>query len=215
MMRKTRGTTPNQDLVGAAESADRATVKGCAKTTGTLSIHGRLTATVVVNDWFERNDAVNGIPDNAIVDQRVGDNIMCTNGLTALAGAIVWSGIQDQAANIGVTAPTYLTPLYGAVGSGAGTPAISDTQLFSELGRQTVNAGASSPATPSINALATWLFYFSSPSVTWTVTEAGVFVNATATSNSGTLLDHWAFSPTLTVSTSNTLILQAAFSVAG
>lgn len=180
-----------------------------------FSIHGRLTATVVENDWFEHNNAALDIPDSAIVDQRDGDNIMCTNGLSTLAGAIVWSGIQDQAASIGVTTPTYLTPLYGAVGSGSGTPAISDTQLFSELARQTVNAGASSPATPSINALATWLFYFSSPSTTWTVTEAGVFVNSSSTVNSGTMLDHWAFSPTLTVTPTNTLILQTAFSVAG
>lgn len=182
-----------------------------------FSIHGRLTATVVENAWFEGNKehAASGIPDSAIVDQREGDNIVCTSGLTTLAGAIVWSGIQDQAANIGVTSPTYLTPLYGAVGSGSGTPAVSDTQLFSELARQTVNAGASSPATSSINALATWLFYFSSPTTTWTVTEAGVFVNATSTINTGTLFDHWAFSPTLTVTPTNTLILQTAFSVAG
>jgi hypothetical protein len=125
----------------------------------------------------------------------------------------VWSGIQDQAASLGVTSATYLTPLYGAVGSGAGTVAAADTQLFTELARQTVGAGASTPATPTITAQATWLFYFSSPAVTWTVTEAGVFANASATANSGTLIDHWAFSPNVTVSTSNTLILQAAFSV--
>lgn len=187
--------------------------------TSGLSIHGRLCLTVVDAEWLTANknnpNALSTPPDAVIVDKRDGDNIMCTAGLTSLAAAVVWSGIQDQAANLGVTSPTYLTPLYGAVGSGSGTVSASDTQLFSELGRETVTSGASSPATGSIDALATWLFYFSSPASTWTVTEAGVFVNATNTVNSGTLLDHWAFSPSLTVTTSNALILQTSFSIAG
>lgn len=177
-----------------------------APDTPQFSIHGRLSLTVLDED--ER-----------VVDHRVGDNIMCTNGLTAIANSLVWSGIQDQAAALGVTSPTYLTPLWGAVGSGVGTVAASDTLLFNELGRQTVGAGASSPATPTINALATWLFYFPSPSTTWTVTEAGIFANgtsnATSVATAGTLLDHWSFSPSVTVSTSNTLILQATFTIAG
>lgn len=170
--------------------------------TSSLAIHGHLSLTVLR-------------PDGSIRDQRHGDNIMCTNGLTALAGALVWSGIQDQAANLGVTTPTYLTPLYGAVGSGTGTVAASDTALFTELSRQTVSAGASSPATGSVNAQTTWLFYFPQPTSTWTVTEAGVFAGATSTAGSGTLIDHWAFSPTLTVPTTDTLILQASFAVGG
>jgi hypothetical protein len=185
--------------------------------TSNLSINGHLSLTVVDTEWFTANkDNVSAMvlpPDSAVIDRRDGSNIMCTAGLTALAAALVWSGIQDQGANLGVTSPTYLTPLYGAVGSGAGTVAASDTQLFTELGRQTVGAGASTPATPSITAQTTWLFYFSSPASTWTVTEAGVFANASATANLGTLLDHWAFSPSVTVTTSNTLILQASFSV--
>lgn len=171
-----------------------------------FSIHGRLSLTVLDKD-------------ENVVDYREGDNVMCTNGLTVLASSLVWSGIQDQAANLGVTSPSYLTPLWGAVGSGTGVVAASDTLLFNELGRQTVGAGASAPATPSINALATWLFYFPSPSVTWTVTEAGVFANGSSNpatvTTAGTLLDHWLFSPSVTVSTVNTLILQASFNIAG
>jgi hypothetical protein len=91
--------------------------------------------------------------------------------------------------------------------------------LFSELGRQTVGAGASSPATSSLPALFTWLFYFPSPSVTWTVTEAGVFANGssddTSVTSAGTMLDHWAVSPSVSVPTSDTLILQATFSITG
>lgn len=171
-----------------------------------FSIHGRLSLTVL--DGNEN-----------VVDYREGDNVMCTNGLTVLASALVWSGIQDQAANLGVTSPSYLTPLWGAVGSGTGVVAASDTLLFNELGRQTVGAGASSPATPSINALATWLFYFPSPATTWTVTEAGVFANGTSNAatvaTAGTMLDHWLFSPAVTVTSANTLILQATFNIAG
>jgi hypothetical protein len=173
---------------------------------GLLSVHGRLSLTV-----YDR--------EQQVVDHREGDNVMCTAGLTAIAGALVWSGLQDQAANLGVATPTYLTPLWGAVGSGGGSVAASDTLLFNELGRQTVGAGASSPATPTISAQTTWLFYFPSPAVTWTVTEAGIFANGSSNASSvataGTMLDHWAFSPSVTVSTSNTLLLQASFTVAG
>lgn len=173
---------------------------------GRIGINGHLSLTVL-------DEA------GAVVDRRDGSNVMCTNGLSAIAAALVWAGIQDQATSLGVTAPTYLTPLYGAVGSGSGTVSASDTLLFAELGRQTVGAGASSPATSSISAQATWLFYFPNPTSTWTVTEAGVFANGSASASSvasaGVLLDHWAFSPALTVTTANTLILQASFSIAG
>lgn len=167
-----------------------------------IQIKGRLSVTVLD-------------PDGNVVDYREGDNVTCTVGLTAIAAALVWSGIQDQAANLGVTAPTYLTPLYGAVGSGTGTVSAADTQLFSELNRTTVSAGASSPATSVINAQTTWQFYFPPPAVTWTVTEAGVFANATDVTNAGTLLDHWAFSPAVTVVTTNTLLLQVSFAILG
>jgi hypothetical protein len=163
-----------------------------------VPLHGRLCLTVVR-------------PDGSIRDRREGSNIMCTAGFTAIAAALVWSGIQDQAANLGVTTPTFLTPLWGAVGSGSGTPAESDTALFAELSRQTVGAGASSPATPSVAAEATWLFYFPQPAVAWTVTEAGVFAGATSAAGSGALMDHWAFSPSVPVPTSDSAILQVSF----
>ena len=162
-----------------------------------LLIRGRLSLSVIR-------------PDGTVRDYREGSNVVCTTGYTALAAALVWAGIEDQAANLGVTTATYLTPLWGAVGDGAGTPAKSDTALFSELGRQTVGAGASSPATPSIAAQATWLFYFPQPSVAWTVTEAGAFANGTSTAGSGSMLDHWAFSPSVSVPTTDTLILEVS-----
>ena len=152
-----------------------------------------------------------GVPD-PVREHRAGDNIMCTAGWSALAAAMVWSGVQDQAANLGLTSSTFLTPLYGAVGNGSGTPVKSDTQLYAELSRQTVGAGASSPATASIPAESTWLFYYPSPLTAWTVTEAALFANATSTVNSGSMVDHWAFSPTVAVSTTNSLILEISLS---
>ena len=165
-----------------------------------VAIRGHLTLTVLG-------------PGGEIREERAGDNIMCSNGYTALAAALVWAGIQDQAANLGVTSPTYLTPLYGAVGSGSGTPVKSDTALFSELSRQQVGAGASSPATGSIAAEATWLFYYPNPTVAWTVTEAGLFAGATSASGSGSMVDHWAFSPSVSVPTTDSLILQISLAL--
>lgn len=162
-----------------------------------IPLRGRLSATVIRADGTVR-------------DRREGWNVVCTAGYTAIAAALTWSGIQDQAANIGVTSPTYLAPLWGALGSGAGVPAKSDTALFSELGRQTVGAGASSPATVSVSAEATWLFYFPQPATTWAITEAGAFAGGTSTAGSGTLLDHWAFSPTITCPTTDTVLLQVS-----
>ncbi len=162
-----------------------------------LRLRGRLTLTALH-------------PDGSVADRREGDNVVCTTGYSALAAALVWSGIEDQAANLGVTAATYLTPLYGAVGSGAGTPVKADTTLFSELGRQAVSGGGATPASSTIAAAATWLFYFPSPASTWTVTEAGLFAGATSASGSGSMIDHWAFSPTLTLPTTQTLVLQVS-----
>ena len=80
-----------------------------------------------------------------------------------------------------------------------------------------MGAGAYTPATPTISAQFIWLFYFPAPPTTWTVTEAGIFANGSSNpanvSTAGILLDHWAFSPTVTVPTTDTLILQASFSI--
>ena len=162
-----------------------------------LRLEGRLSLTVLG-------------PGGAVKDKRDGKNVVCTGGFSAIAAALVWAGIQDQAASLGVTTATTLTPLYGAVGDGYGAVSEADTALFAEIARETVGAGASSPATSSIAAQATWIFYFPSPSVNWTVTEAGAFAGASATAGSGTMLDHWVFSPAVSVSTSDTALLQVS-----
>jgi hypothetical protein len=194
---------------------------------GLVGFHGRLALTTVAADWlaghreqitseFQRTGRL-AIPDEQVHDRREGDNVMCTAGVTALAAALVWAGIQDQAASLGVTTPTYLTPLYGAIGNATApvTVAASDTALAAEVARTTVGAGASVPATAALPGQLTWLFYFPQPTSTLTLTEAGVFVNAASTSGSGTMLDHWAFSPTISVPTTDTVLLQASFSITG
>lgn len=167
------------------------------RTAGGIPLHGRLSLTVLR-------------PDGTVRDYREGGNVVCTTGYGALASALVWAGIQDQAANLGVTTPSFLTPLWGAIGDGQGTPAESDTALFAEISRQTVGAGASSPATSGVAAQATWQFYFPQPAVAWTVTEAGAFAGGTSASGSGLMLDHWAFSPTVSVPVTDSLILQVS-----
>lgn len=167
------------------------------RTAAGIALHGRLSLTVIR-------------PDGTVRDYREGDNVVCTSGYGAIAGALVWAGIEDQAANLGVTTATTLTPLWGAVGSGTGTPAKSDTTLFGEIARQTVGAGASSPATSAVAAEATWQFYFPQPPSAWTVTEAGAFAGGTSASGSGSMIDHWAFSPAVPVPVTDSLILQVS-----
>lgn len=167
-----------------------------------LNLHGRLSITT-----FDL--------DGNVVDHREGDNVVCTNGLTVIAAALVWAGIQDVAGDLGVTTPTYLTPLWGAIGTGTGTVDPSDVALFTEYGRVQVGAGASVPATVALNAQTTWQFYFPQPTLNQTITEAGVFALGTSVSGGGTLLDHWAFSPTVSFTTANTLLLQVSFALSG
>lgn len=177
-----------------------------AESSGSFSINGHLKVTVVD-------------PEGNVVDSREGDNVMCTAGLTAIANSLVWAGIQDQAANLGLTSATYLTPLYGAIGSSTTPATAADTLLNAELARVTVGAGSSVPATPTISAQTIWTFYFPTPATSYTVGEAGVFANGSGLainpSTAGTLLDHWVFSPTISVTNPNTLILQATFNIAG
>jgi hypothetical protein len=162
-----------------------------------LNLRGRLTIFVYDADGNE-------------VDRREGDNVICATGYTAIAAALMWSGVQDQAANLGMTSPVYLTPLYGAIGTGTGTPSNADTQLYAELERTTVGAAGNTPATTSVSALCTWAFFYTNPVSTVTITEAGAFANATATANTGGMVDHWVFSPSLTVPPTNSFVLQVS-----
>jgi hypothetical protein len=169
--------------------------------------------------WLAANrsnvPALRNPPREALRARDSGPNVTCTAGLSAFAAALVWSGVQDQAPALGYTTPVFLTPLYGAVGNGTGTASASDTALINEIARTTVGAGAASPATSSIAALADFLFFFPPPVSSWTVTEAGAFGLATSTSGSGTLLDHYFLASPVTVTSPDSALLQVALSVQG
>src|ERR1700747_2130540 len=112
-----------------------------------------------------------------------------------------------------------LTPIYGAIGTGNTTPTDSDTQLTAEVtpsenGRAVVYAGATGAAAGGgIDATVTWSFFYPIPSSNIVIAECGIFVNATSTTNSGTLLDHALISPTVTQTTSQTCTLALTISL--
>ena len=76
------------------------------------------------------------------------------------------------------------TPLYGAVGTGSGTPGAGDSALFAELQRVLL---ASSTRGSNVVTLD---FFYSTSQANGTLTECGLFLAASATANSGSLLSH-------------------------
>lgn len=157
--------------------------------------------------------------DGNKVNEGRGDNTMCAVGLTTLAQVINYFGVLDQNSNMGNPFVYQdLTPIYGAIGTGATTPTDSDTQLTSEVaapnGRNIVYAGGTSPASGGgTDATWTWNFFFGIPSGSIVIAECGVFVNATSTINSGTLLDHSLITPAVTQTTAETATLSITFSI--
>lgn len=184
-----------------------------------LGFHGRIAVSAVDSEWLAANRsdtaALLDPPPGVVHARGEGDNVTTTAGLSAIAAALVWSGIQDQAGALGVAGPTFLTPLYGAAGNGSGAASSSDTALFAELSRSTVGAGASTPATSGINAICAFLFFFPPPAVQWNVTEAGVFAQATSTPGSGVLVDHYVLASPVLVQSPDSCLLQVSFSVSG
>lgn len=144
--------------------------------------------------------------DNILVDEVVAPNIVTVNGLSVLAQALMWSGVQDQSANLGMNTPLTLTPLYGAVGSGTTAATNTDVSLNSELGRTTVSGGGSLTADSTQGAQAVWSFYFGVGASTWSINEAGVFANASA--SSGTLVNHVILPQTVTKRANASIQLQ-------
>jgi len=145
------------------------------------------------------------------------DNVICIAGLSDVASAIAYLGVQDIATDIG-TSPITITPLYGAIGIGDVTttpPALTDTQLVNEVSRVTASASGFSPALGSNPGQAIWQFQFpiNNTGTSYTLTEAGVFVLATSATNSGDMFDHAAFSPTVTWPSGQFLILSLQLSL--
>ena len=143
-----------------------------------LSIKGKLTLI------RRRGDTVTNIVE--------ADNVICSAGLSILATAIAWTGIQDQATNLGLpVAGNYMTPLYGAIGNGAGAPSASDTQLFTEVSRQITSGGS------GLSTAVIFQFFFPALQTATVVTEAGVFCIGTSVVNTGFMLDHALVSDTI------------------
>jgi hypothetical protein len=148
-------------------------------------------------------------------DQEVeADNIMCINGLSQMIQAFLWSSIADQNANMGSPYDaTFMYPIYGAIGTSATTPLAIDTQLTVEEARAICASGGATNASVGGDPQIVWSFLFPAPGTNQTIAEAGVFLCATATANSGFLLDHALINPTVAQSTVQMLTLTVDITI--
>jgi len=87
----------------------------------------------------------------------------------------------------------------------------TDLTLYNELGRAQVSAVTSSPPGSSGTANTFYQFQFEAQTATFTLTEAGVFANASSTVGTGSLLDHALFIPQFTWTAGDTLTMTAEF----
>jgi hypothetical protein len=145
------------------------------------------------------------------------NNTVCIAGLTDVAGAIAYLGVEDIADEIG-TSPYVITPIYGALGTGDVTdtpPSVSDIQLANEITRTTATSSGFVPALGANPGQAVWQFQFpiNNNGSDFTLTEAGVFVLAENITNNGDLLDHAAFDPLATWPAGQSLILSLQLSL--
>lgn len=150
--------------------------------------------------------------DDELTNTVTVDNVPCLAGLNDLAAAVGWAGAQDQALLIGAQ-PAFLTPLYGAVGTGTGTPAVTDTELYDELMRTTVASVTSTPL--SDGAATLFQFQFSANVLSYSISEIGLFTLASVAVNSGDLLDHAIISPSFTWTAGETMTLAASLGFTG
>jgi hypothetical protein len=145
------------------------------------------------------------------------NNTICIAGLTDVAGALSYLGVQDIADEIGTT-PYIITPVYGALGTGDVTnnpPSVADVQLVNEITRTTATASGFVPALGANPGQTVWQFQFpiNNSGADYSLTEAGVFVLAENVTNNGDLLDHAAFNPLATWPAGQSLILSLQLSL--
>ena len=143
-----------------------------------------------------------------LVESRTNKNLVTTAGLAALAAALNWSGISDQAANLGLNAPYSLAPVYGAVGTGTLPVTSIDTVLTAEVARGTVSQASAG------NGQTAWSFFFGSSQAVGTISEAGAFAGASITPGSGILIDHVLINPPLPKTAAQTMTMQVSFTLA-
>lgn len=148
-----------------------------------------------------------------LVDSRSSKNLIVTSGLNVIASALNWAFIQNYNSGWGspfASTSGNLGDIYGAVGTGVATPVAGDIALGNEIGRELVTTG-----TDSANVL-TYQFFFPTTAGNGTVTEMGVFVQASTqqvTLSSGLTLNQTYTSlavsaTTATIPASSTLIIN-------
>jgi len=116
------------------------------------------------------------------------ENVVCVNGKAFLAA---WLNLESPVHS--------RSTIYGAVGTSATAPAGGDTGLGSELARVVL-------ATSSrLSNLVTLDFFFGSGQGNGVLMEAGLFLGATSSAGTGSLLSHVAISENKTSSVTMTL----------
>lgn len=120
-------------------------------------------------------------------------NITCTVGRSVMAQRM--AGINTYTGNITHT----------AIGTGTTAVAIGDTQLTTEVYRKALSSGA------YISNVAYIETFFSALETSGNYKEFGNFMDATATINSGQLVNH--FLQTISKSTSETMNVQSIFTL--
>lgn len=149
--------------------------------------------------------------DGTLVSRRQFANTMCNYGMGALANFLVSNLFigSNSSALVLPSAP----PIYMAVGNGTTTPAATDTTLAAELAREPITTAASPTPSSSQIPSFSWYTIFPTSGSTWSISEAGVFLNATSTANSGALLDHSLISPAENKSATQIAELQVTFTL--
>ena len=94
---------------------------------------------------------------------------------------------------------------YLAVGTGANSPAATDTKLQTELARTTIVGGTLT----RLNNVVSMEFYFSPTEANGNIKEVGAYIDGTAAADSGTLFDRALLDITKTLSNSLTLVFSA------
>lgn len=141
-----------------------------------------------------------------VVAEREADNILCAAGLTVLVQALNWAAIEDQNVNMGSPfVPTYLAPLYCAIGTGVTAVADTDVALTAEYARTVAEDASTQGASHLNDATVAWAFLFGFPAVAQVITEVGLFAQALNVPGTGSMLDHaliaglpWAINQLLT-----------------
>lgn len=121
---------------------------------------------------------------------------------------VVTAGKQGFAKIINSESGFSGVPNYCAVGTGTNTPAVTDTQLQTELAREVLTPGTTSTR---IGAEVDFEFYFGPTEANGNIKEVGVFVDGTATANSGTLFDRTLVD--ITKTSDNSLTIAFALTV--